>query len=362
MKRYLAILFAVCWVIPVNAAGIEVRTFFGLSDASAGVMLDDRHFVAANDENNTLRIYALHGPSQPVGQVDLDAFLAGDAEHPEADIEGAARVDNRIYWITSHGRNKDGKERPSRYALFATDIVTEGRDVPALKPIGKPYRRLAYDIMFDAHLRFLGLEKALRVGQSLDKSERKALAPKENGLNIEGLAAGPNGSLLVGLRNPTYRDPGGKKQRAILLVLQNPDAMLIRGQPVQFGEPILLDADGLGIRSIEQIRSAAGQMQYLIAAGTANGKSRFAFFKWAGGDAPLQPLRVEQPDDFTPEAMFQVPLTNTFWILSDDGTIEKPVASPDECLPGELLKNGMCPNKYLVDPGCRTFRAIQIAL
>ena len=105
-------------------------------------------------------------------------LLAVDAEHPEADIEGAARVDNRIYWITSHGRNKDGKERPSRYALFATDIVTEGRDVPALKPTGKPYRRLAYDIMFDAHLRFLGLEKALRVGQ-LDKSERKRRPPKK---------------------------------------------------------------------------------------------------------------------------------------------------------------------------------------
>ena len=34
---------------------------------------------------------------------------------PEADIEGATRVQDRVYWITSHGANNDGEVRPSRH-------------------------------------------------------------------------------------------------------------------------------------------------------------------------------------------------------------------------------------------------------
>jgi len=348
-------------VVVLSMTGIaDVRTFTGSSDASAAVMLDARHFVVADDENNTLRIYAIDGPSEPVSQVDLDAFLCIETDHPEADIEGAARVADRIYWITSHGRNKNGKERPNRYAFFATDIVSDGRGVPTIKPVGRPYRRLAYDLMLNQRLRFLGLDKTIRLAEPLTKSQREALAPKENGLNIEGLAVGPNGSLLIGLRNPHYVDPVREKEMAIILVLENPDEMVARSTPARFGEPILLDADGLGIRSIEQIVSDSGQRRYLIAAGAINGKNRFAFFTWAGGDGPLHARRVELPDEFTPEAMFQVHGTNTICILSDDGTIEKEVAGPDECLPGELLKNGRCPNKFLLDAERRTFRAITV--
>lgn len=346
-------------VVALSMTGVaDVRTFTGSSDASAAVMLDARHFVVADDENNTLRIYAIDGPSGPVGQVELDLCIEPD--HPEADIEGAARVADRIYWITSHGRNKNGKERPNRYAFFATDIVSDGRGVPTIKPVGRPYRRLAYDVMLNQRLRFLGLDKTIRLAEPLTKSQREALAPKENGLNIEGLAAGPNGSLLVGLRNPHYLDPVREKEMAILLVLENPDEMVIRGTPARFGEPILLDADGLGIRSIEEMVSESGQRRYLIAAGTINGTNRFAFYTWDGGDGPLHAWGIELPDAFTPEAMFQVYGTNAVWILSDDGTIEKEVSSADECVEGELLKNGRCPNKFLIDAEQRTFRAITV--
>ena len=331
--------------------------FSGCSDASAAAALDGRHFVVADDENNMLRIYRSDRPGAPVGQVDLDAFLCVEPENPEADIEGAARVGERIYWITSHGRNKNGRERPNRYAFFATDILAGQGGAPTVKPVGRPYRRLAYDLMFDARLRVLGLEKTIRLGESLTKAEREALATKENGLNIEGLAAGPDGTLLIGLRNPVYRDPVRKKDMAIVLTLHNPDAMVMRGEAARLGVPILLDADGLGIRSIERLEIAAGPDQYLITAGTANGKILFAFYTWAGCAAALLPLRVAMPKDFAPEAVFQMPGDPAVWILSDDGTLEIPVASPDECLPGELLGNGHCPNKFLVDVDRRTFRA-----
>ena len=56
---------------------------------------------------------------------------------------------DRIYWITSHGRNKDGKERPNRYAFFATDIVKIDSGDVTIKPVGRVYRRLAYDLMYN---------------------------------------------------------------------------------------------------------------------------------------------------------------------------------------------------------------------
>ena len=345
--------FASCTAAPLQVV------FSGMSDASAAIALDAEHFVVTDDENNTLRIYRMDQPSAPVKQIDLTAFLCVDDKYPEADIEGAARVGERIYWITSHGRNKDGKERPNRLALFATDIVkTDGGDV-TLKPVGRPYRRLAYDLMYNPALQGLKLSEAIGLDRSLSKKELEVLAPKEKGLSIEGLAVGPDGTMLIGLRNPVHKDPVSKKDKAILLVLKNPEAMLTDGEDAQFGSTLLLDTEGLGIRSIEQV-TADSETLYMIAAGPADGKKTFAFYAWAGGDAPLRKLSVNLPDEFTPEAIFQIPGMKTVWVLSDDGTLEKPVSNEYECLPGERLKNGMCPNKFLVDPSHRTFRAIQL--
>lgn len=332
--------------------------FSGASDASSAVALDAAHFVVADDENNTLRVYRSDRPGGPVGLVDLDGFLCVERDNPEADIEGAVRAGERIYWITSHGRNKNGRERANRYALFATDIVRGNGGAVTVVPAGRPYRRLAYDLMLDMRVRFLGLEKVIRLGEDLSKAEREALAPKEGGLNIEGLAAGPGGSLYVGLRNPVYRDPVRGRDMAIVLVVRNPEAMVMDGRGVELGAPILLDLGGLGIRSMERVTGADGESQYLIAAGTANGKNRFAFYRWAGGDAPPREVTVAMPGDFTPEAVFQIPGTDMIWVLSDDGTIEKEVGSAAECLDGELLKNGRCPNKFLLDSDKRTFRGM----
>lgn len=340
----------------------EPVVFYGASDASAAAVLDGEHFVVADDENNMLRIYRFDRPSGPVGTVEMGSFLQVEPEYPEADIEGAARAGERIYWITSHGRNKDGKERPNRYAFFATDIVKGEDESLTLNPVGRPYRRLAYDLMLNPRLLFLELEKVIGLGGSMTKAQREALAPKDEGLNIEGLAAGADGSLYIGLRNPVYRDPVRKKNMAIVLVLRNPEAMVMDSRSAEFGTPVLLDLDGLGVRSIERITAASGEATYLIAAGTANGKNRFAFYRWSGAGTDVTPVAVAMPADFTPEALFQIAGTDSIWMLSDDGTVEKTVAGADECLPGELLKNGSCPNKFLTDVNRRTFRGLRLLM
>ena len=83
---------------------------------------------------------------------------------------------------------------------------------------------------------------------------------------MKDLRVGPDGSLLIGLRNPVYKDLVGNKDKAILLVLKNPEAMVMNSGEAQFGNPILLDVEGLGIRSIERVMTD-GEPLYIIAAG-----------------------------------------------------------------------------------------------
>lgn len=336
----------------------------GASDASAAVALDDRHLVVADDEDNVLRLYDLAVPGAPIGEVDLADFLAGaDDRRPEADLEGAARVGDRVYWIASHGRNRDGKERASRHVFFATDIVPAGGGaLPALVAVGRPYRDLVRDLLLDPAHGSLGLERSLRLGRKLDKRQRRDLAPQREGFNIEGLAAGPEGSLLIGLRNPTLRDPASGRSLAIVLVLKNPDAVVIEGRSAEFAEPLLLDLDGLGIRSLEALTPASGGPRYLIVAGAANGRDRVALHAWDGGrDRPRPwPMARELPAGFNPEAAVQLPTTGALWLLSDDGLLPRTVASPSDCRPGELRRDGTCPNKFLSDRSRRTFRALEL--
>lgn len=223
----------------------SILTFYGASDASAAVALNDRWFVVADDENNILRVYDRQKPGLPVLTYDLSGFVQTDPDSPEADIEGATRVGNRIYWITSHSRNKDGKMRPSRYRFFALDFVLQPDSV-SFTPVGKPCTTLIQQLLVYPAVRPLGLEAATRFDDKLSKKEREQLAPKEQGLNIESLAASPDGKILyIGFRNPRPAHPVSGRPMAIVIPLVNPDAILLRDEPARFEPPLLWDLKGL---------------------------------------------------------------------------------------------------------------------
>lgn len=92
----------------------------GTCDASAAVRLGSLLFVSASDEDYILRVYKHEAPGKPCGTVDLAPFLKPADPDKEPDIEGAAVVGDRIYWVTSHGRNKDREES------FPSDVPTSG--------------------------------------------------------------------------------------------------------------------------------------------------------------------------------------------------------------------------------------------
>ena len=162
-------------LLPLDATIGETLVFRGASDASAAVAISDDTFLVADDENNVLRLYNVTKPGPPISSYDMTSFLDIDPEHPEADIEGATRVGQRIYWITSHGRNKEGKLRPNRYRFFATDIDVKNNDV-TLFPVGKPCKTLVHELLKTKVTRGLGLDKATRLNAfNLKKKDREKL-------------------------------------------------------------------------------------------------------------------------------------------------------------------------------------------
>ncbi|MFO1312831.1 MAG: DUF3616 domain-containing protein [Burkholderiales bacterium] len=164
-----------------------VQTYRGACDASAAVALDEQHFIVGNDENDILSIYR-RSTSTAIDRLDLRQFL-GTRPKEEADIEGAAMIDSRIYWITSHGRNSRGELQPSRHRLFATRVVPGSPS--RVEPVGVPYANLLRDLSSAPELAPWKLASAAELP-----------AEASGGLNIEGLAATTDGRLLVGFRNP----------------------------------------------------------------------------------------------------------------------------------------------------------------
>ena len=289
-------MLAIAICVPRQARGQEVVTYLGMCDASAAVAIGRDHFVVADDERNTLLIYK-QGQPRSVGSLQLSTFL-GTKNDKESDLEGAATIGRHVYWISSHGRNSAGEVQKRRYRFFATEIQLG--QTPALAPVPKPYTNLLGD---------LATADKLKAYNLADAATRPPEAP--DGLNIEGLAATPNGKLLVGFRNPI---PGGL---ALVVPIENPKR-LVKGKKAKFGSPIELDLGGRGIRSIELVGSS-----YLMVAGPPADSGSFALYRWSGrfGDAAT----VVQGIDFKslhPEALFALPGTDTVQVLSDDGGVE----------------------------------------
>lgn len=300
------VLVALLGVLSVSSATSqaepEIIEHSGICDASAAVAAGPALFVVANDEDNVLRVYRNSEPGKPLQTFDLTSFLKPDEENPEADIEAVTQVGSRAYWITSHGASKKGKRRPSRRRLFATEVEVADDNV-TITPIGTPYKKLVKNLAAAPQLKGFKLRAAAK------------RPPKSAGaLNIEGLCATPDGTLLIAFRNPI---PDGK---ALLVPLKNPQ-QVVAGESPELDDPIRLSLDGLGVRSIEYCQA---RRSYLVVAGPYDQEGAFKLYQWSG-DPSDEPEAIDEVDfdGLNPEAMIVYPAERTkIQILSDDGTKE----------------------------------------
>lgn len=281
-------------------AEVPAVVFTHMADASAGEWLGEGLFVAANDEDNALRVYRVPQGGAPVAAWDAAPYLALARKSPETDIEGSAKLGDTIYWITSHAPNTSGLPRPNRKRFFATRVsVTNG--APSFQLVGKPVATLLETLGRDPRYAAFGLAAA-------------ALRPPktQGSLNIEALCDTPEGGLLIGFRSPV---PNGK---ALLAPLENP-ADTVAGKPPRFGDPLLLDLGGNGIRAMIRTDSAA----YLILSGSPLSGGASRPYRWDGRSAPLRDETLAGlPAGATPEGLIAINCDGApaLLVLSDDGT------------------------------------------
>jgi len=302
---------------------ISATSFYsGTASASGAISLGTNFFVVGEDETDTLLVYRRHGGGTPVAKASLtawgDLYVKGRGKK-ELDLEGAARLGDNVFWLGSHGNNKDGDSAPNRRQLFATSITeTNGQWKFALA--GRPYRHLMEDFAADPRLQKF----------KLGEGDAKRIAPTEaGGFNLEGLCATPEGHLLIGFRNPV---PQG---RALLVPVLNPET-IVHGERARLGDPILLDLQGRGIRDLLLVDD-----EYFIIAGDYRGKKRpgalaSQLYAWAGNSS-------------TPRHLLDLPQLNPEVVIaySDTGKAELQVLSDDG-------------NNQLPPSGLRQFRSLQI--
>lgn len=308
---------------PGRAATPGQRVYSGACDASAVAEVNAAVFAAASDESAVLRLYRRGAGGAPLREVPLAGFLGGGRHEP--DLEGGARVGDRVYWIGSHSRNEQGEARPERHVLFATELRGTGTSV-TLAPVGRPYRGLVSALDADPRLAVFGFGAgARRSGEA------------RGGLNIEGLAAGPDGALWVAFRNPV---PEG---RAVVVPLLNPAEVTGPSPvPARFGPPLRLKLGGDGIRDL--VRAGTG---WLVVGGPAEGGGRHRVYAWSGTEADPVEISKGVPKGFQAEGILPAPGGGAGGeLFSDDG--------------GMKLGGVRCED--LRDPAARQFRSATFGL
>jgi len=323
--------------------------FEGTCDASGAVFTLDGALLVADERTDELHTYAVTGGA-PLSSIDLYGLTGTprNARRNYSAFEGAARLGDRVYFVTSHAREAKGKNRPNRRRLLAVESRRTG-EAEQFEPIGVAYTNLAVDLASRPEVRSLGLAGSI---MHLHR-QLPHLSPDQRGLNIEGLAAGRDGSLLIGLRNPRPRS------EAIVIPILNPDRVVIGFAEPQFGVPSRLDLGGLGIASMAL---APSQNAYYIVAAPHDRAGINVLFRWSGepADAPVR-IGPITPEDFDAQAMAVSPDGKRLLLLSDDGERPVPVETSEACR-GAPAADGTCPCGSLTDPAGKRFRGQWIDL
>ncbi|MBH8565202.1 DUF11 domain-containing protein, partial [Nostoc sp. CENA67] len=326
--------YAIAYAASANNGTATTQFLTGTSDASTAIPVGGTFFLEADDENQVLRLYDFSKSGLPVTGFDFTSSLGltqtdGSGELREVDLEASTTVGDayggklRIFWLGSQSNSDDGKNRPNRDRLFATDVSGTGAST-TLSYVGR-YDFLKEDIInWDVNN---GHGKGANYYGLAASAATNVGSKQADGYNIEGLEIAPdNTTAYIAFRAPQV-PPSGRSNALIVQVTNFTSLISASGGTqgsAQFGTPIELD---LGDRGIREIRKNANN-QYVIIAGPAGdagaAPNDFRLYTWDGNPNSQPQLRAATlRASFNPEGIITIPdnLTDTSQIqfVSDDG-------------------------------------------
>ena len=291
------------------------RELTGIYEPSAIQQLPDGRFLVVEDEK-----------ARPFSLVTIggDASIASAALTPGLlqmfndfwkldDLEGlAADSAGFVYAITSHSRDDDGDEKPSRERLVRFRI--EKNRVVGPKVVK-------------------GLKRALTQQHPVLAAAASVREAKGgSGLNIEALEVSADQQrLMIGFRSPL------QGRHALIASVENPAGVFEAGEaPRVAAELAMLDLGGLGIRGLAHVPALDG---YLVIGGpVSRDDAPFGVWLWSGErGAPVRRVSVPGLPDFgraegaSPAVIDGV---ERIVVVSDDGD----------------RKSGRCARYLLLDP------------
>jgi hypothetical protein len=244
MKKSLAVVLTFLAGISAASAEDSLLVFQGACDGSGAAAVDNRHFLSASDEDNVLRLYDAKKPGAPIDTFELEKTLSM-LPREEMDIEGATRIGDTFFFISSYKRTKKGKVTAGY--LMAVKATSNKDGAVSLSKVGR----------------------CDNIGDEL-----AALNPEfDRSLNVEGLTVWKDSQLLIGLRKPSLNG------KAVLVPLTNPLRVLQEKEKPAFGKPIEIDLGGMVVRAVEYWPDRS---LYLIIAGSEKAHGEFYLYTWSG--------------------------------------------------------------------------------
>lgn len=266
------------WAFPALASdedrpmpSLGIAEFTDIYEPSAVQQLPDGRILVVEDEaSRAVNILTFGDDGRLVEDNALDLKVTRGFGRTLSDLEGLSVDDGGfIYAITSHSPTKKNGRKPEREQLLHFQI--KGSQVGEIS---------SYTGLYDALASATALKESIldKTGEEVDFET----------INIEGLSFHKaTGQLLLGMRAPMVGDA------SLIVVIENPEQVLAGSAAPQFGEPIVLDLQGGGIRALSY-DPVLGTFLIVNEIEDAEGDKLSQMWTWTG-DAGDEPTPLELP-------------------------------------------------------------------